>query len=76
MIKPPVPDNEKNRLQALIDLGLLDSAAEERFDQLTRIAASYFNVKICLVSLVDIDRQWFKSKVGLDACETSRDDPR
>lgn len=73
MIKPTVPDNEKNRLQALIDLGLLDSEAEERFDQLTRLAASYFNVKICLVSLVDIDRQWFKSKVVLDACETSRD---
>ncbi len=73
MIKPIVPENEKNRLQALIDLGLLDSEAEERFDQLTRLAASCFNVKICLVSLVDIDRQWFKSKVGLDACETSRD---
>lgn len=73
MIKPGVPNNENSRLQALVELGILDSSTEERFDRLTRLVASHFNVKTCLVSLVDKERQWFKSKFGLDPCETHRD---
>lgn len=73
MLKPKVSKNEKQRLDALYKLDILDTEAEERFDRLTRLAANYFNVKSCLVSLVDVDRQWFKSKSSFDACETDRD---
>ncbi len=73
MQAPPRPSNESIRLQALRSLGLLDTPPEERFDRLTRIAKRLFGVPIALVSLVDGDRQWFKSKLGLDACETSRE---
>lgn len=70
---PDYPKDEKNRLLALENTGILDTAAEERFDRITRLGARIFNVQTCLVSLIDSDRQWFKSKVGLDVCETSRD---
>ncbi len=73
MQTPPKPPNENLRLQALIDTGLLDSIPEERFDRLTRFAQQLFQVPIALVSLVDSERQWFKSKQGLGACETGRD---
>lgn len=73
MIKPGVPENEQKRIQALIELGILDSKAEERFDRITRLTANHFGAKTCLISLVDVDRQWFKSKVGLNVCETDRD---
>jgi signal transduction histidine kinase len=73
MISAPAPENEIQRLASLNKYETLDSDAEEKFDELTRIAASMFNTSIALVSFVDEDRQWFKSKVGLDACETSRD---
>lgn len=65
--------NEQHRLAALEEAQILDTDAEERFDRITRIAAKLFNVPIALVSLVDKDRQWFKSCVGLDASETPRD---
>ncbi|VUD42217.1 Signal transduction histidine-protein kinase BarA [Thalassocella blandensis] len=73
MIPPILPDNEAERIKALLDTGLLDSLPEERFDRLTRLAQFMFKVPYALVSLVDADRQWFKSKQGLDACETSRE---
>ncbi len=60
------------RLGALRASGLLDTPAEERFDRVTRMAQRLFNVPIALVSLVDEDRQWFKSRQGLDATETPR----
>lgn len=69
----PIPADEVARLAALRALGLLDTAAEERFDRLTRLAAAVFDCPIALVSLVDRDRQWFKSCIGLDARETPRD---
>lgn len=72
MIMPPIPKNESERLKLLQSLNILDSDAEERFDRVTRIAQKLFNVPIALVSLVDKDRQWFKSKCGLEACETPR----
>nr|WP_067285864.1 PAS domain S-box protein [Marinobacterium profundum] len=73
MQAPEIPDNEAKRLLALQRLHILDSSAEERFDRLTRLAKAMFQVPIALVSLVDADRQWFKSRQGLDACETPRD---
>lgn len=68
-----IPDNEKERLEALRALLILDTPPEQRFDRITEFAASEFDVPIALISLVDENRQWFKSKVGLDVCETSRD---
>lgn len=72
MLAPNEPDNESTRIQVLQGLNLLDSAPEERFDRLTRLAKRLFNVPIALVTLVDKDRQWFKSCVGLNATETPR----
>ncbi len=73
MKKPEFPANEQERLQALQSLGILDTESEERFDRLTRMARRMFRVPIALVSLVDTERQWFKSRAGLDAPETPRD---
>ena len=71
-IAPPTKD-ESQRLKALYDYDVLDTEAEKIFDDLTQLAAQICNTPITLISLVDPDRQWFKSKVGLDAEETSRD---
>lgn len=73
MLKPPLPLDETARLMSLQSLRLLDSPSEERFDRITRMAQRLFGVQICLISLVDNNRQWFKSRQGLDACETSRE---
>ena len=73
MRAPKIPENELERLKALRDLQLLDTEPEDRFDRITHLAQEHFNVPIVLVSLVDEARQWFKSKQGLDACETGRD---
>lgn len=73
MQKPTIPSNEKTRLETLRALKVLDSDPEERFDRLTRLAKRLFGVPIALVSLVDADRQWFKSSIGLDVKETTRD---
>lgn len=69
----PIPSNETERLQALDSYNIMDSLPEERLDDLTKLAAEICDVPICLISLVDKDRQWFKSKVGLGADETPRD---
>ena len=66
-------DTEKLRLEFLRRLNILDSENEEIFDNLTSLVASLLNVPIVLISLVDENRQWFKSVVGLDICETSRE---
>ena len=73
MKQPPIPENESERLGALRALLLLDTPPEERFDRIVQFAAREFDVPIALISLVDENRQWFKSRVGLDACETSRE---
>jgi len=73
MIKPETPGNEVERLHALRTLQILDTTHEERFDRVTRIAKRMFGVSISLVSLIDEDRQWFKSRQGFEATETSRD---
>ncbi len=72
-VRAGLPDDEVLRLSALRELAILDTPVEERFDRLTRIAAAALNVPIALVSLVDSDRQWFKSCFGLDTRETSRE---
>ncbi|GAC1478181.1 MAG: sensor domain-containing diguanylate cyclase [Acidimicrobiales bacterium] len=64
---------ERQRLATLRTLGLLDTPAEERFDRITRLAQRLFDVPVALVSLVDEDRQWFKSRQGLDVEETPRE---
>jgi diguanylate cyclase (GGDEF)-like protein/PAS domain S-box-containing protein len=63
---------ELKRVRALCALCVLDTPQEDRFDRLTRLAATVLSVPIALVSLVDAERQWFKSRVGLDASETPR----
>jgi PAS domain S-box-containing protein len=73
-MQSPMPsENEPARLAALHGRSLLDTQPEERFDRLTRLARYMFGVQIALVSLVDAQRQWFKSRQGLDVCETGRD---
>jgi diguanylate cyclase (GGDEF)-like protein len=71
--KPNIPQDEATRLKTLRSLNILDTLPEERFDRLTRVAMRLFGVPIALVSLIDADRQWFKSSVGLGASETPRD---
>jgi len=73
MQEPALPIEEPRRLQTLRALRLLDSEPDERFDRLTRLAQHLFSVPIALVSLVDENRQWFKSCIGLTVSETPRD---
>ena len=65
--------NEEQRLASLHGLSILDTPPEERFDRITRLAASIFNTPMASITLVDRDRQWFKSSYGLDAVESSRE---
>jgi PAS domain S-box-containing protein len=73
MKTPEQPPEESQRLSALRASNLLDTPPEERFDRITHLAAQLFDVPIALVSLVDKDRQWFKSCYGLGVRETGRD---
>lgn len=73
MIEPPLPTNEVERLKMLYDLMLLDTTANRQFDRVVQFACAEFNVPIALISLVDRDRQWFKSQVGLTQCDAARD---
>lgn len=73
MLPAPIPADDDARLQALRELLILDTPPEERFDRIVAFAAEEFEVPIALISLVDRARQWFKARVGLDACETSRE---
>jgi GAF domain-containing protein len=73
MINADIPACEPERLAALHKLLCLDTPPEERFDRIVQFAADEFDKPIVLLILVDSDRQWFKAKVGLDVCETSRE---
>jgi GAF domain-containing protein len=67
------PDNEAGRIVALEKYAILDTDPEQAFDDLTLLASFVCKTPIALISLVDEDRQWFKSRVGIDASETSRE---
>jgi GAF domain-containing protein len=72
-MKAPVPTNEAERLAALKAYHVLDTETERSYDDITALAAHICEVPIAMISLVDEVRQWFKSKVGLDQQQTSRD---
>jgi GAF domain-containing protein len=69
----PKPADDASRLEFLADLAVLDTARDENLDRITELCRTIFGVPAAVVSLVDVDRQWFKSVQGLDVCETSRD---
>jgi len=69
----PLPEGEEQRLAELYRLNILDTGPEDRFDRITRLAAAIFDAPYAFVSLIDRDRQWFKSCFGLDLKETSRE---
>jgi len=73
MMKPPTPENEGGRLEALRRYSALDTPPEEAFDRITRLAAAHLDVPTVLISLVDETRQWFKARHGLDVDKTPRD---
>src|SRR5450830_984606 len=74
MNSAPLPQNEKERIAALHALEVLDSSPEIEFDALVNIASSICGVPISLISLIDIERQWFKANIGLSGIsETPRD---
>ncbi len=69
----PMPHNEAERLDALKRYNIMDTLPEEAFDRITRLVARQLNVQFALISLLDEERQWFKSRVGLDVSETPRE---
>lgn len=73
-MKPAVPANEAQRLDALYQLKVLDSEPEPAFDQLAQLAALICQTPSAYVSLIDIDRQWFKARVNLEIPQTTRND--
>jgi diguanylate cyclase (GGDEF)-like protein len=73
MQRPAKPDNEAERLAALHRYDILDSGAEQRYDDLVRVAAAICGTPMGSVSLIDADRQWFKAKLGLQDDDTPRD---
>ncbi len=73
MIEAQLHPQETARLKALLNYEVLDSRDEQAFDELTQLASAICGTPISLISLVDDHRQWFKSKVGIDASETGKD---
>lgn len=73
MISPQIPHNEKERLDALLAYKILDSAPEKDFDDIVKLASEICQTPISTITLVDKDRQWFKSKIGLEFSEGARD---
>lgn len=69
----PIPKNEQDRLRALRNYEILDSLEESEFDRLTQLASLICDTPMSAVSLIDVDRQWFKSSIGLDAKQTPRE---
>ena len=69
----PWPENEAERIAALREFELLDTSAEQSYDDMTMLAAMICNTPMAMISLIDTDRQWFKSRVGLEATELPRE---
>ncbi len=72
VLEPPWPLNEPARMEKLKGYGVLDTPPEPLFDHLTRLGTRHFGVPICLITLLDETRQWFKSHIGIDIPQTSR----
>lgn len=72
MTEALIPPGDPERVAALHALGVLDTPPEERFDRISRLVAHLFDTPIAFVSLMDVNRQWFKSCIGLEGSETSR----
>lgn len=72
MLLAPIPPNEKERLAAVLELKILNTKREERFDRITKMALERFRVPIATISILDSDREWYKSCQGIDAKETPR----
>ncbi|MGA3181953.1 MAG: GAF domain-containing protein [Verrucomicrobiota bacterium] len=70
----PIPENEAERLNTLRGYGILDTHPEDRFDELARLANIICGTPSSVISLVDEHRQWFKSRTGITACQTPRED--
>jgi len=68
-----LPENEAERLNALRRYQILDTPPEPAFDRIAEMAATLFQVPMAIVSLVDEDRVWFKSRLGIDADHSARD---
>ena len=73
MIVPPIPKNEQQRLEALRSYQILDTEIEEEFDEITKLTTEFFDVPICTISLIDKDRQWYKSVCGAQIGQNPRD---
>jgi GAF domain-containing protein len=72
-MKAQIPNDESERLEALHSYGILDTLSEPSFDDIALLASEICGTPIAAISMVDADRQWFKSIVGLEVQETSRD---
>src|SRR5947207_14172940 len=72
-MRAPLPYNEEARLKALRRYKILESSSDESFDNITRMAASICATPVALITVIDEDRQFFKSKVGVTIEETTRD---
>lgn len=73
MIAPPLPLDEHSRLERLRILGLLDHEPIDQLDRLTRLITRHFALPIAMVSLTDVNRQWFLARTGVDMCEINRE---
>ena len=73
VMRAPIPTNEHERLDALLELDVLDTPADERLDEIVGLAADLCGAPMAALSLVDSHRQWFKSHRNMPCTQTSRD---
>ncbi len=72
MLFAPIPKHDEDRVSALHDLAILDTPPEERFDAITKSATEYLRAPISTISLIDRDREWYKSRRGIEVSEGKR----